>query len=700
MGDDDKQKFAVKNAVAATKSLAIIPFRFLHGKTEAPLGFGLADALSIKLHNIAGIKLRPTSVVLKHLDKMSDPFLLGKSLGVDYILDGHILPTSEQLRVSAQLLDIKNQNVVWAAQFDEAQADIFQLEDAISARVVELLVPQLTDKSDAETFSEIIIDEASRETTDESLALQADEFSAPVEESETLILPEQRKAFRLPLGGIWLIPAAIILIAISALFAFWLFGARGKQTAKTVAPQTLAVLPFRSEGDAANSLGIGFADTLSNKLGAVHRLSVRAASSSRTLANLNRDAVAVGRELDAEFVVRGAMQKTTNGDLQINADLVNAKTAAVVFSENFAVPNSDLHQSQTRIAARILNALQISPTPEERAQLDKHSTENGLAYELYLVGRYQLTDRTADGARRAIQFFNQAAARDPNFALAYVGLADAYRLQYFYQFPPPPDAMEKSKENAVRALALDAALAEAHATLAETKFYEHNRREAEQAYLRAIELNPSYAPAHHWYGLALIAMNRHEDALREIKTAQKLDPQSLIIQTAVGMVYFYARRFPEAVAECQKVLEKNAGFVPAHRVSRFIYQAQKNYPAALDAYRKQRSFFGSTDENDPAWMMTRAQVEAVGGNRAEALALLERSLAAPHVSDNPQGFSYEIAIAFAEAGEKEKALEWLEKAFAARDRNIVYLAVEPALVDNLRDDARFAALVNKLQSPN
>lgn len=670
-----------QKAENTAKSLAILPFRFLRpdkAEDKDSLGVGLADALAARLYSVGGLAIRPANSVLQLSKQTSDPFELGRKLGVDYVLDGHILPVGERIRFSVQLLDISERNVFWAEQFDESETDVFQLEDLISSRIVESLVPQFNGTAEKQK-------EKTGSHEPDTLPLP------PAEITQTDEIEEDVK----PKNWRWAITGAVVLLI--GLGAFWAYQAT-RPTIKIVTIQKkIAILPFRSENELSNTLGIGLAEALTSKLGTIRSFSVRPASAGRGLLNAGKDAATIGREIGANYIVRGTMSSI--GELRARVEIVNAATGETVWTENFVEPTQNLSNLQGKIAEGIVKFFQIDLSSAERKQLNKRYTENNLAYELYLVGRFQMADRTADSINKAINTFNQAIEKDPDFALAYSGLADAYRLQRLYQVPSPPELFELSKANALKALSLDEDLAEARATLAEIKLGERNRFAAEQEFRRAIELNPSYASAHHWYALALTTMGRHAEALKEIKVAQQLDPSSDIISAAVGMVYFYDRRYTEGLAECEKVLQRNPAFTPAHRISRGMYQMMGNYDAALRAYKKERNFLGDSDENDRGWMMTRGAVEAVSGRREAAVRLIERSLTLELVKNNPHSFGYEIALGYAYADDKENALLWLEKAETARDRKLIYAPVEPIFLDKLGNNPRFTALVKKLQTP-
>lgn len=671
-----------ENTGDVVKSLAILPFRFLRPEKEddkASLSVGLADALAAKLYDVQGLAIRPANSVLQLSKQISDPFELGQKLGVDYVLDGHILPVGERIRFSVQLLNISERNVFWAAQFDESEADIFQLEDLISARIVESLVPQFNPTTGKQK-------EKTPSVEPDTLPLPPAEITQSDEiEEETA----NSKNWR------WAIVGVIVLLI--GLGAFWAYQAT-RTTIKIVTLQkTIAILPFRSENELSSTLGTGLSEALTSKLGTIRAFSVRPASAGRGLLNAGKDAATIGREIGANYVVRGTMNSV--GELRARVDIVNAATGETVWTENFVEPTQNLSNLQVKIAEGVVKFFKIQLSTPEREQLFKRYTENNLAYELYLVGRFQMADRSVENLSKAINTFNQAIEKDSNFALAYAGLADAHRLVGLYQVPAPLDATAQAKKNALQALSLDDTLGETHATLGEIKLIERDRPAAEQEYRRAIELNPSYASAHHWYALALSSMGRHEEALKEIKIAQGLDPYSPIIDAAAGMVYFFDRRYTEALAECEKALQKNPAFLPAHRVSRWIHQMTGNYDAALASYKKERNFSGDVNENDPGWMMTRGAVEAVGGRREEAIKLIERSLTYGMVKNNPKAFAYGIAEAYAFAGDKENALLWLEKAEVSQNRAFVYAQVDPIFLEKFGNDPRYLAIIKKLQTP-
>jgi eukaryotic-like serine/threonine-protein kinase len=494
---------------------------------------------------------------------------------------------------------------------------------------------------------------------------------------------------------LWLYAAAAAGILIFALLSVFVlpglkFEAGKNSTNASIAgatvdetPKTIAIVPFTTgEADVdEESLSVNTAQILTSKLGQIRRIRVLFATAGFEQAT--GDSLEAARQIGARYILRGVLHRKA-GNIIISAALVDVESREFLWQENFHQPLAALPQLQNTISEKVLQALSIEILPDERRQIEKIYTSDDQAYQLYLAGRYQMTTRTAENLRRAINNFEAARDRDENFALAYAGLADAYALLNLYEIPPPADAFDKAKDNALRALTIDDGLAETHASLAYILFtHESNVRLAESNYRRAIELNPSYPRSFHWYALMLSAIGRHDEAVENIRIAQKLEPRSAIVHAAAGQVYYYAKRYAEAISECRKSLEINEGFIPAHKSLRMIYSAMGNYEETLAAYKKERTFSNDTDEANPHWLMITAQVQAIGGKKEDALKSLNRSVNTPTVKNNPVAYSYEIAAAYALLGERQNALRWLETAEKTRASNYNYATVD-ARFDKIR----------------
>lgn len=530
----------------------------------------------------------------------------------------------------------------------------------------------------------------------ETLLMDADELKNEFAANETSFsgIKSRRKLLKI------IIPIAAVISLIFVLYMSKILTVsfqKGNQIVQTTNAKslTLVVLPFKSENaETEQNIGIGMAESLSGKLGNIKKMTVISASSGRSLAE--KDVNEIGRQLGVGYVLRGNLVQTNN-EIKVSAELVNAINGENIWSETFAPDTGNLTGVQTKIAEKVWKSLEIEPSPVELQQVNKTPTKNDNAYELFLLGRYQMINRSPENLRKAINLFTQAREVDPDFAYAYVGLADAYALLNLYEIPPPTDAYAKAKENALKALSLDDGLAEAHASLAYVKFFkERDRAGAELEFRRAIQINPSYSTAHHWFALASAAMNNPTEAISEGNTAQQLDPLSPSIKSATAMTYFFNRQYQEGLEETDKALKIDSGFVPAYKVKRWIYQALGNYEAATNSFLRERSLSGGDDS--PGWFVTQAQIEASGEKRAESLNKLNSAVADESVKNYPTAYSYEIALAYAAFGENQKALDWLEKAEANGDHSFNFLEVD-ARLDSLRNEPRYAALLKKLQTP-
>ncbi|HEY0657550.1 MAG TPA: hypothetical protein VGD05_03705, partial [Pyrinomonadaceae bacterium] len=460
---------------------------------------------------------------------------------------------------------------------------------------------------------------------------------------------------------------------------------------KTFQNPSIIIFPFKYGDLAQENLGVGLADALSRKLGNIKRLNVISASTGRLLEN--EDLEKITNELGTVFIVRGTLDKNAD-NLIISAEMVNSSDGRVVWSESFSDKRGDFFSLQTLVAERVWTSLGIEPLPMEKEQIYRAYTNNQLAYELFLVGRYKMTNRSTENLRKAVSAFTQALDEDENFALAYIGLADAYLLLNLYDVTPPPDGYAKAEQAARKALEIDDNLASAHTSLGYIKFFKkRDRTGAELEFRRAIQINPSYAQAHHWFSLALSALKRPAEAISEAQTAERLDPRSSAVKSALCSTYFYARQYEQGLPACERAIALNEDFVPAHKTKRWIYQAMGNYEAALATYRREYSYSGGN--NEPGWAIIKSQVEALGENREKALSDLKLAIETPEVKNNPFAFAVEIALAFNALGDKESALFWLEKSEAADNHGFNFMAADPRL-ENLQNEPRFQALVKKM----
>ncbi|MEP6923367.1 MAG: protein kinase [Pyrinomonadaceae bacterium] len=456
------------------------------------------------------------------------------------------------------------------------------------------------------------------------------------------------------------------------------------------APKTLsiAVLPFttfNAKSDDEQYLGVGTADLVTNKLSDLKEINLRSASSVRRYLNTNKQPGEAGRELAVDYVVSGTIGRA-GGTVSAKLNMIDVATGAIIWTENFDQPNNNLFALQETISEKIANSLSLRLTKTEQQSLSKRFTDNNEAYQLYLAGRYHVGKRTVEGLRQAISLFQQSVELDDKFALAYTGLADCYALLNWYQEPPPAEAWENAKKNAAKAIQLDPNLAEPHASYAFIKFhYERDFAGAENQFKLAITLKPNYATAHQWFAFLLSANGRHDEAIAEMRRAEELEPRSAVISNAVANVLFHARRYDEAITQCQRALELDPGSVSAHTVLRWNYEKKNMTEDALTIYEKERVFAGDT----PTTRAKFAHVLAASGKADQARAVLSELLSgsqAEHIT------TYEIAVIYSLLNDKDAAFENLKKSRETHAVGFSFVRVDP-LLDNLRDDPRFAELI-------
>jgi len=496
----------------------------------------------------------------------------------------------------------------------------------------------------------------------------------------------------------WLLAGASLLLAGGAA---WFF--HGKRTEPVVQERitSIAVLPLANlSGDPQQDyFADGITEALITELGKIGSLRVvsRASVAPYKGGKLSLDKVA--RDLNVESLVEGSVVRE-GSRVRVIAHLIRTRPERQLWAQRYEREVSSILVLQKDLALAIAGEIQAKLTPREDALLAQVSSVDPAAYEAYLNGRYHWNTGSAQGLLKARESFQDAIRRDPTFARAHASLADTYAWSYRWNVKPlmsPRETFAEARSAALKALELDDTLAEAHATLAYIKeAYDWDWPGAEHHYRRAIELNPSYATAYHWFAIELSAMGRHAEAAAQIKAAERLDPRSAIIKAAAGMLLFYAREYEAALDKTRQALDLDPGLIPAHRVSRWIYQTIGRYEEALAAYQNEKSFSGAANEE---WPVPLAQIQASGGRLAEAQAAIKRGVQSPLVKRNPEVLSLGIAQAYALMGERDQALSWLAKAEAARAPGFAFVLVDP-LLDNLRADPRFVGLLKKAKLQN
>ncbi len=453
--------------------------------------------------------------------------------------------------------------------------------------------------------------------------------------------------------------------------------------------KSIAVMPFRtmSAGQNEDYLGLGMSDALITKLGSIRQIIVRSTSTVLSQTGGRPDPLLVGRKLGVDLLLEGWVQRADKR-IRVTIQLVDVRDGSSLWSEKFDALFTDIFDVQDTISEQVTRALMLKLSGEERKQLTKRHTENSEAYRLYLKGRYFWNKRMVEGLTKAGEYFRLATELDPDYALAYVGIADCYNMLSFFSGFSPKDFYPKAREAVAKALELDDTLAEAHASLALVEMMsDWDWVRAEQGFQRAINLNPTYSPARQWYAKLLTALGRHEEALTEIKMAQDLDPLSLIVGAIVGYVHYYARQYDRAIYHSQKNLELDPHFALTYWDLGWSYQQKGMYPEAVATFQKAVSLSGGTK-----MVSELGYTYALSGRNDEAEKELKKLL---RLSKRQYVSPYEIALIYVGLGEKDSALTWLERAAEDRAWESICLQVEPKF-DRFRSDSRFTELVRRI----
>jgi serine/threonine protein kinase/TolB-like protein/Tfp pilus assembly protein PilF len=454
---------------------------------------------------------------------------------------------------------------------------------------------------------------------------------------------------------------------------------------------SLAVLPLANGSlDASTEyLSDGITESIINTLSQLPQLKVMARATVFRYKGREVDAQEVRRDLGVRAVMMGRVLQFGD-NLVIKTELIDTEDGSQLWGEQYKRKAADIFEVQEEISKEISEKLKLKLTGEEKKLLGKRYTDNTEAYRLYLKGRFCLSKTTKEALNNAIKNFRQAIDVDPDYALAYAGLADAYYALSSNHLPAN-EAMPKARAAAQQALQLDNTLAEAHASLGLVKaFYEWDWAGAEGEYRRAIELNPGYASAHHWYGWYLALMGRLNEAIAEVKQASELDPLSLEINTDLGLSFFFARQYESAIEQFEKAIEMDPNSIWTRFFLGWAREQKGDYDEAIAEYRKAAQL-----DDAPLIMAALGHTFVMAGRRDEAQRVLEemkQMAASRHVSP------YHFAIIHAALGNRDEAFEELEQSYRARSEALVWLKVDPRL-DMLRTDPRFIDLQRRVGLP-
>jgi len=459
---------------------------------------------------------------------------------------------------------------------------------------------------------------------------------------------------------------------------------------------SLAVLPFSYVSSdpqfMANPdreyLSDGLTESIINNLSQLANLKVIARSSVFRYKGKDIDVRAIGRELNVRAVLTGQIIQAGD-ELTINVELMDVQGNRSIWGDRYQRKTADIQTVQKEIARNVSEKMRLKLTGADQTQLAKTYTESGEAYEAYLKGRYHWNKRTNEGFKQATNFFQEAIVKDPTYALAYTGLADCYTLRSDYGFLAPKEGYALAKGAVTLALKYDESLAEAHTSLASIKAVsDWDWQGAENEYRKALELNPKYPTAHHWYAAQLLIEGRLDQALQEIKEAQQLDPLSLGINKDFAVILLYARDYDKALEQCRKTLEIEPHFGAMFTYIAQIYELQQKYPEATAELEKAHA--SAPDDVEITYAL--GQAYALMGKKDEALKI---SNELNQMGKQDVYLPKEAAYLYTLLGEKEQAIAILQKAAENHYMSVAELKMDPRLTE-LRKDARIGELLQKI----
>jgi TolB-like protein/Tfp pilus assembly protein PilF len=484
----------------------------------------------------------------------------------------------------------------------------------------------------------------------------------------------------------------VVIIAGAVAAGLFFFGRyTSSKRGAEMSEKSIAVLPFenRSEDKANAYFAEGVQDEILTRLSKIADLKVTSHTSTQHYKSVPENLAEIAKQLGVAHILEGSVQKSGDA-VRVNVQLIKAANNSHVWAETFDRKLTDIFSVESDVAKAIADQLRAHITRQEEQVIAAKPTKNIEAYDAYLRGRYFWNKRTSDGIKHAIEHFQQSIERDPDFALGHAGLADSYIALTFYNFAAPHETMPKAKESAIKALALDNTLAEAHASLAHVLVnYDWNWSAAEKEFKRSIELKPDYATAHEWYAIHyLTATGRLEEAVQEMKKALELEPASLVMNTFMGATLYYAGRYDEAIDQCRKAIEMDPNFTVAHWHLGLAYEQKQVLDAATEEFKKAISLSGGS----PLMKAALGRAYAKSQKKHEANEMLNEL---NELSKQHYVSAYEVATIYVALGNNEQAFQLLEEAYAEHSFHLVYLNVSPQFKP-VSSDRRFQDLVQRI----
>ena len=454
-------------------------------------------------------------------------------------------------------------------------------------------------------------------------------------------------------------------------------------------PQSIAVLSFvdMSPEKDQDYFCDGMAEELISALSKIEGLRVASRTSSFRFKGRAEDTSTLAEQLRVDTLLEGSVRKAGK-KLRITVQLVNAADGYEVWSEKYDRETEDVFAIQDEITSTIVNKLKLQLALKHASLIQRYTADVG-AYHLYLKARYHWNQRTPEMVKKSVVYFRQAIEKDPTYALAHVGLADAYGVLGYWEIESPSEVMPKSKAAAMRALEIDETIAEAHASLAYAKMhYERDWDGSESEYKRSIELNPSYPTCYHWYALLLAARGRLDESIATMQQACEMDPLSLVFQSVLGYIYYFADKYDLAIQQCGKVLDLDPKFGISHWLLGLLYEQKEMFQEAIAAFEESVTLFG----RNAIALGALGHCYAVGGKRAEAMKIVdELATESKHGNVSP----FYRGLIHVGLGESDLAFEFLERAAEQHSSAMIYLKVNPQLKP-LHDDLRFSSLLHRM----
>jgi len=485
-----------------------------------------------------------------------------------------------------------------------------------------------------------------------------------------------------------------LIIIVTILFDTYIFFQIGKLEFETAIESkwrnSIAVLPFAdiSPNKDQEYFCDGMTEELINALSNIRKLKVVARTSVFSFKDRKMDIREIGKKLDVATILEGSVRKADNR-LRITVQLINVADGYHIWSEEFERTLGDIFAIQDEISLAIAEKLKIKLLKEDKAKLKKRGTKNLEAYNLYLKGRWFWSKRTEEDLKKAINCFKRAIELDPNYALAYAGLADSYFVFPDYSPVPPQEFYLKAREASKKAIEIDSNIAEAYTALAMVNLLNWDWVAAEEGLRHAIRINPNYATAHQWYGELLLYKSQFDKAIKELKRALELDPLSLVINRNLGLVYYYSRQYDKAEETLKKTLELDPNFIWAHAWLSFVYIEKGMYEEALMEIQEEKMFSKS---RQIMFMPFIGMIYAKMGKMKKAQEILSTLMEKSRYTYIPPSFLAALCFTL---GRNDLGFKYLEEAYKKKDSWLRYVNLPP-WIDPIRSDPRYKKLLKKI----